>query len=192
MSDQVSIHTALSRVMGALPAIGKDAHASQQQGGYAYRGIEAITREVQGLFAKYGVVVVPRVRSIETRDLTVNSKPWTDTTLIVDYTLTGPDGSTLDATTVGIGRDNADKGANKAMTQAFKYLLLQVLCIFLCVTSPTSEQAVRDAFRELARTHHPDHGGDPETFRRIVEARDMLDRANPQASDASNDRQGDA
>ena len=125
----MSIHTALSRVMGALPAIGKDAHASQQQGGYAYRGIEAITREVQGLFAKYGVVVVPRVRSIETRDLTVNSKPWTDTTLIVDYTLTGPDGSTLDATTVGIGRDNADKGANKAMTQAFKYLLLQVLCI---------------------------------------------------------------
>ena len=125
----VSVHVALARVAAELPAIGKDAKASQQQGGYAYRGIEAITRHVQSLFASHGVVVVPRVRSIETRDLLVNSKPWTDTTLVVDYTLVGPDGSTLEATTVGIGRDNADKGANKAMTQAFKYLLLQVLCI---------------------------------------------------------------
>jgi predicted nucleic acid-binding Zn-ribbon protein len=28
-----------------------------------------------------------------------------------------------------VGRDNADKGANKCMTQAFKYLLLQLLCV---------------------------------------------------------------
>jgi hypothetical protein len=127
--DKRTVNEALSCVMAELPAIGKDAHASQQQGGYAYRGIEAITRHVQGLFATYGVVVSPRVRSIDTRELLVNSKPWTDTTLIVDYLITGPDGSTIEATTVGIGRDNADKGANKAMTQAFKYLLLQLLCI---------------------------------------------------------------
>lgn len=124
-----SVHAALAAVMAELPAIGKDHSASQAQGGYAYRGIEQITRHVQGLFAKHGVVVVPSVQSIETRELLVNSKPWTDTQLVVNYTLVGPDGSTLEATTVGIGRDNADKGANKAMTQAFKYLLLQVLCI---------------------------------------------------------------
>jgi hypothetical protein len=129
MSEAISIGAAVARVMAELPAIGKDQSASQAQGGYAYRGIEQITRHVQGLFAKHGVVVVPAVRSIETRELLVNQKPWTDTTLIVDYTLVGPDGSTLHATTVGIGRDNADKGANKAMTQAFKYLLLQLLCI---------------------------------------------------------------
>ena len=28
-----------------------------------------------------------------------------------------------------LGRDNSDKGVNKAMTQAYKYMLLQVLCI---------------------------------------------------------------
>jgi hypothetical protein len=126
---EISVHQALAAVMGALPAIGKDGQASQQQGGYAYRGIEQITRHVQGLFAANGVVIAPRVRSIDTRDLVVNGKPWTDTTLMVDYQITGPDGSTIDATTVGIGRDNADKGANKAMSQAFKYLLLQLLCI---------------------------------------------------------------
>lgn len=122
------IQIALARVMGELPAIGKERH--QGDGiQYAYRGIEQVTREVQGLFAKHGVVVAPLVDHLDVREIVVNGKPWTDTTLGVTYTLTGPDGSSLTARTVGIGRDNSDKGANKAMTQAFKYLLLQVLCI---------------------------------------------------------------
>jgi hypothetical protein len=128
--SESGIAVALAKVMAELPAIGKERHQTEGQGvQYAYRGIEQVTREVQTLFAKHGVVVVPAVQSIAVKDITVNSKPWTDTTLIVNYTLVGPDGSKLDATTVGIGRDNSDKGANKAMTQAFKYLLLQVLCI---------------------------------------------------------------
>jgi hypothetical protein len=128
--SESGIAVALAKVMAELPAIGKERHQTEGQGvQYAYRGIEQVTREVQTLFAKHGVVVVPAVQSIAVKDITVNSKPWTDTTLIVNYTLVGPDGSKLGATTVGIGRDNSDKGANKAMTQAFKYLLLQVLCI---------------------------------------------------------------
>lgn len=129
MADS-GIAVALAKVMAELPAIGKERHQTEGQGvQYAYRGIEQVTRECQTLFAKHGVVVVPSVQSISVKDITVNSKPWTDTTLIVNYQLVGPDGSKLEATTVGIGRDNSDKGANKAMTQAFKYLLLQVLCI---------------------------------------------------------------
>ena len=129
MSEAVSVQAALAHVVADLPAIGKDGKAAAQQGGYAYRGIEQITGHVQPLFAKYGVVVVPAVQSVHVDHLTVNNKPWTDTRLVVNYTIVGPDGSKLEATTVGIGRDNADKGANKAMSQAFKYLLLQLLCI---------------------------------------------------------------
>jgi hypothetical protein len=33
------------------------------------------------------------------------------------------------------------------------------------------------AFRQASRTHHPDHGGDPENMRRVYAARDMLLRA---------------
>ena len=33
---------------------------------------------------------------------------------------------------------------------------------------------VRALFNEAAKLHHPDHGGDPATFRRLVEARDLL------------------
>lgn len=127
-----NVIAALARVMHELPGIGKDSKAAEQQGGYAYRGIEAITAGAQRLLGRYGVVFVPEVLDVDTRDLVVNGKPWTDTVLRVRYRVFGP-GGLEDHVDVGplvaIGRDNSDKGANKAMTQAFKYALLQVLCI---------------------------------------------------------------
>jgi hypothetical protein len=123
---------ALRRVMVDMPGIGKDSHAAESQGGYAYRGIEAITRETQPLFAKHGVIFVPRVVEHSVRDITVAQRPWTDTSLSVVYRVYGPGGSE-DFIEVGpivtFGRDNSDKGANKCMTQALKYALLQTLCI---------------------------------------------------------------
>ena len=122
---------ALSRVMEELPAIGKKADPKAGVP-YKFRGIEAITGEAQRLFGKYGVVFVPRVIGREIKDLLVNSKPWTDTILEVEYDIFGPQGisdKSVCGPIIGIGRDNSDKGANKAMTQAFKYALLQTLCI---------------------------------------------------------------
>lgn len=123
---------ALRRVMRDLPGIGKDQQASQQQGGYAYRGIEQITQHTQGLFAKHGIVFAPRVVHFEIRDVVVNQKPWTDTVELVEYDVYGPQGIE-DKIVVGpilaIGRDNSDKGANKCLTQAYKYALLQTLSI---------------------------------------------------------------
>jgi hypothetical protein len=127
-----NVTEALSRVMAELPGIGKDERADPRQGGYAYRGIEAITRCVQPLLARHGVVFAPHVHAHEVIDIEVNGKPWTDTRLLVSYSVFGP-GGPEDRIEVGpilaIGRDNADKGANKCMTQAFKYLLLQLLCV---------------------------------------------------------------
>ena len=129
MSDNVV--AALAAVMAEMPAVGKDQKASAQQGGYAYRGIEQIARHAAPLLAKHGIVFVPQVLGFDVREITVNGKPWTDTILTVRYRICGPGGADdfLEATVVGIGRDNADKGANKALTQAFKYALIQVLCI---------------------------------------------------------------
>lgn len=123
-----NVVAALSRVMAELPGIGKDQTSPQ---GYQYRGIEQITKEAQGLFAKYGVVFAPEVESWEERELVVNGKPWSDQRLIVRYRVYGPGGleDFIEVCVAGIGRDNSDKGANKAMSQAFKYALLQVLCI---------------------------------------------------------------
>ncbi len=120
---------ALARVMEELPGIGRNERSQQ---GYNYRGIEAITREASSLLGRYGVVFVPKVLERKTIELTVNGKPWTEDHATILYTVYGP-GGVEDRIEVGpliaLGRDNSDKGMNKCMTQAFKYALLQTLCI---------------------------------------------------------------
>ena len=50
--------------------------------------------------------------------------------------------------------------------------------------------AVREAFRRLARLHHPDHGGDPAAFARIVNAYLVLTRPDPRGFDLGRDAEG--
>ncbi len=138
MTDEApatNVVEALRRIMRDLPGISK---ARDPNGGvnYAFRGIEAITKEAQGLCAQHGVIFVPRVVGMpEVIDITVNGKPWTDTRMLVEYDVmcAAAEPGSDDLITIGpifaIGRDNSDKGANKCMTQAFKYALLQTFMI---------------------------------------------------------------
>lgn len=161
MSDQCSVTTALSRVMAELPAIGKDDKAPVSMGGYAFRGIEAMTRVIQPLLAKHGVVIVPKA-SIGTVEPAPDQKPaWQDTYLTIEWTIYGPDGSSITAQTVGVGRDHTDKGCTKASTQAFKYLLLQLFCV---------SDAVDDGDGHDYEPYKPLPPFGAEVFRRIREA----------------------
>jgi len=55
-----------------------------------------------------------------------------------------------------------------------------------------NQAAIRKAYRALARKHHPDRGGDPEKFKKIQNAYDVLsDEAKRQAYDATGDPNGD-
>jgi hypothetical protein len=122
---------ALARVSRDLPSIGRDQKAPEEHGGYAYRGIEQITANVAPLLAKHGVVFIPHVEAIEIRERMLNQAMCTDTILTVRYRICGPGGAQdfVEAVVIGIGRDGSDKGANKALTQAYKYALIQTLCI---------------------------------------------------------------
>lgn len=140
---------ALCRVMADLPGIGR---TEQSEQGYSYRGIENITRHAQHLLARYGVVFVPKVLRREVKDFTINSRPWTEDQAWVVYTVYGPGG--LDdrievGPLVGLGRDNSDKGMNKALTQAFKYALIQTLCIGDAKDDPDADVA-READAHVA------------------------------------------
>lgn len=120
---------AIARVMEELPGIGRDSKSPQ---GYSYRGIEAITAEAQKLCGRYCVVFAPRVTERTTIDLVVGGKPWTEEQLKVEYDVYGPGGvddKIVVGPLIGLGRDNSDKGANKSMTQAYKYALIQVFQI---------------------------------------------------------------
>jgi len=129
---------ALAAIMGELGGIEKLTSAERQRRGlgggdggisYAYRGVDQIAAAVQPLLAKHGVVVVPFVTASEVKEIQVNNRPWSDTFVTVKWAVYGPNGSMVEACTEGWGRDNSDKGYNKAMTGAFKNLLLRLLCI---------------------------------------------------------------
>ncbi|TNC85761.1 MAG: molecular chaperone DnaJ, partial [Thalassolituus sp.] len=42
------------------------------------------------------------------------------------------------------------------------------------LTPPVNRQSLRQQYRRLAHQHHPDKGGDPETFRRVSSAYQRL------------------
>lgn len=44
----------------------------------------------------------------------------------------------------------------------------------LGISSTATDRHIKDAFRKLARTHHPDVGGDPEEFKTIQEAYSLI------------------
>lgn len=125
-----NVIAALARVEGEIGGIEK------RKGGdgnlqYAFRGIDAISTAAQPLFAKYGVVIVPAGVENSLNDITVNGKPWTDAVVVVSWSIYGPGGieDVIHAQTVGMGRAGDDKGYPKAITQAYKNLLLRLLCI---------------------------------------------------------------
>jgi hypothetical protein len=144
---------ALANVRLDLKGIGKDHKADPKQGGYAYRGIEDITAALGPLLGKHCVVFLPRVIEHHTKEIEVNTKPWTDTFLRVEYDIYGP-GGLSDHVVAGpvlvIGRDNTDKGANKAMSQAYKQVLGQVFCIGDSKDDTDGQTAERDAPRQSA------------------------------------------
>ena len=122
---------AISAITAELPSIGKDDKGDGVN--YKFRGIETLIGHLAPLLAKHGVVIVPRTKITEINRDVQNTKGqmvgWTETILSVDWEIYGPEGGCLKATTVGIGRDNSDKGSNKAQTQAFKYLLMELFAI---------------------------------------------------------------
>lgn len=121
-----SVGPALVRVMAELPGMGKDDRSPE---GYAYRGIDSITKRLQPLLAKHGVVILPDVTVIQVVPSPAMKDGWQDVRVSVTWTIIGPEGDQVQATTAGIGRDRSDKGSNKAQTQAYKYLLLHLFCI---------------------------------------------------------------
>lgn len=131
---------ALARVQAEIGGVEKLSGAERKARGlgggdgginYAYRGIDQIAAAAQPLFGRHGVVISPTVLSSDVTQIELNGRPWTDTTVLVDWTIYGPGGveDRITARTEGQGRDNSDKGRNKAMTGAFKNLLLRLLCI---------------------------------------------------------------
>lgn len=151
---------AICVVARRLGPISKDQIAPERSGGYRYRGIEQISERAAPLFAEVGVVLVPViVRQWEMVELEVNGKRWTDDRCLIQWRCYGPGGSSdfIDLEVPGIGRDNSDKGSNKAVTQSRKYAMLSLLTIADQKDDSDSVEHAGDA--EPRREYRQNDGG---------------------------------
>lgn len=128
MPEKPSVFEAWSKVMADVQAIGKDGRNSQQN--YSFRGIDAVMNAVGPALRTHRVVVVPEVVQSSYRDvLTANDRKSREVTVIVTYRVYGPAGDSFTMQAPGESMDVGDKGTPKAMSVAYRTVLLQALTI---------------------------------------------------------------
>ena len=159
----MSVYKAINAVQAELAKTGiaKDKRNAQQ--GYNFRGIDDVYAAVAPLLAKHGLCILPRVVSREVTERQTQKGGilfYTVVKMEFDF-VCAEDGSKHTVTTVGEAMDSGDKSSNKAMSAAYKYMMLQTFCI------PTEGDNDADA-----RTHEP--GPPLASHQQISEIKAML------------------
>lgn len=124
----MQVYKAIIAVLKDCKAIGKNQKNAAQ--GYSFRGIDDFYNEMHDLFAKHELFVVPQILDLRREERQGKSGGlliWT--VLRIKFTFTASDGSKVEAETIGEAMDSGDKGANKAMSAALKYLLTQTFLV---------------------------------------------------------------
>lgn len=141
----MKVHEALNKVMGDVGAVKKRDHNNQS--GYNFRGIDAVTSAVYPALVKHGVVVAPKVMDYQYGTVTVgrNRTEMGHARLTVEFTFYGPEGDSLVAVTAGEAFDSGDKATAKAHSVALRTALLQTLCLPTDEPDPDSHTYERAA-----------------------------------------------
>lgn len=128
MTETKTVIQALSDVMKDVQAIRKGDRNQAQN--FNFRGIDAVMNAVGPALREHGVICVPVETRTAYRDVhTVNGKPAREVTAVVTYRFYGPAGDYIEAQAPGESMDSGDKGTPKAMSVAYRTLLLQALTI---------------------------------------------------------------
>ena len=132
-----SVHEAILAVTGRLDRLQKGVDVAGIGGGRDYKvvGIDQIIAAVQPLLVEENLSIVPRVQSAKSWDTDILNREGTIigrqhwAQVIVDYIMTGPDGSQVVATMVGETENDNDKAMAAALSMAEKYHYKQLLKI---------------------------------------------------------------
>ena len=140
-----NIFQKISKVMNDVKYLMKDDKVvTNVKTGASYKAIseEKVTSELRKAMIKHGIVIIPiemiTKREDETlKDFQGNDKVNRITTVETRYRIQNIDDKDdyIIAVSAGTGVDTQDKGVGKAMTYAYKYLLLRTFAI------PTGEDA---------------------------------------------------
>lgn len=147
-----NIAVALSQVMEHVRAVEKGGYNTFQK--FNFRGIDDVMNAVGPALRKAHVVIVPSA-VLEHEILTASTSQSKTTNAVrvrVQYTAYGPAGDSITMEAVGEAQDTADKGTAKAMSVAYRTLLLQAFTLPTDQPDPDSEDAVPYAREQVQET----------------------------------------
>ena len=142
MAEQLTVHQALSKVMGDVQAVRKDSKNQAQK--FLFRGIDAVLNAVGPALRKHGVTIVPEdVEVHRSNGATASGKQTAEVVVKVTYRVYGPAGDSIHGKVAAEAMDFGDKAIAKAMSVAYRTFLLQALTIPTDDPDPDSESYER-------------------------------------------------
>ena len=156
-----------SAVMADVQGIRKgDVNQAQH---FTFRGIDAVMNAVGPALRKHGVIVVPVEVLPERRDIqTARGTMMHETIATVTWRVYGRDGDSFDMQSVGEAMDAGDKSATKALSVAYRTVLLQSLTI--PTDEPDPDLGPEISAKDAAELVRKAVGGDVKKARAAIEA----------------------
>lgn len=144
MTERLTVHQALSKVMGDVQAVKKDSKNQAQR--FNFRGIDAVVNAVGPALRKHGVTILPEdVEVHRSNGTTASGKQTAEVAVKVTYRVYGPAGDSIHGKVAAEAMDFGDKAIAKAMSIAYRTFLLQALTIPTDEPDPDSESYERGA-----------------------------------------------
>lgn len=135
-----AIYAAVGGIQRDFAAVGIPKESVNTGQHFNFRGIDAIQMALAPLLARHWVLIIPEVIDQLENQVTTRSGAATRVVVNVKYkVISTVDGSMIIAVINGEAIDSGDKATAKAMTMAFKTLVLQMFCV------PTGEALDPDA-----------------------------------------------
>ena len=142
MAEQITVHQALTKVMGDVQAVRKDSKNQAQK--FNFRGIDAVMNAVGPALRKHGVTILPEdVEVHRSNGTTANGKQTAEVVIKVTYRIYGPSGDSIHGKVAAEAMDFGDKAVAKAMSVAYRTFLLQALTIPTDEPDPDGESFER-------------------------------------------------
>jgi hypothetical protein len=151
---RLEVVQAWSAVMADVRSVGKDSKNNTPGQTYMFRGIDAVMNAAGPAMRAHGVIVTPhRIRSIDYTTVTVgkNQTVMASVRVLVTYRIRGPLGDHIDVTVPGEAFDSGDKGTAKAMSVAYRTMLLQSLTLPTDDPDPDAARSAPDISQEEAQ-----------------------------------------
>lgn len=137
MENNKKIYEAMASIMEEIEAVKKSKNNQQQ--GFKYRSIDDVMNALHDSFAKNKVFISFKVIERNTETFEQNNKLLFKIGMLIEYTFTAIDGSSISTTIYSESLDFGDKGTGKALSYALKYVLMQMFLI------PTEDAKDNDA-----------------------------------------------